>query len=131
MCSVHFQRFVYWVGVVFVHVVCTQCVVVWSQRMDVWDFVFMYWLHKAHCHLLLGPGFRSTSPLRSSRATSQPAGYRRLGAEKTADLGPPFGGQGEGVVICPPPPFGRSTPTAHRPPYLEQSLRLNWASATC
>ena len=98
VCSAHFQRFVYWVGVMFVHAMCTQCVVVWLQRMVVWDFVFMYWLHKAHW----GRGFRSTSPLRSSRATSQPAGGRRLGAEKTADLGPPFGGQGEGVVICPP-----------------------------
>ena len=74
LCSAYFQRFVYWVGVMFVHVMCTQCVVVWLQRMDVWDFVFMYWLHKAHCHLLPGDGFRSTSPLRSSRATSQPAG---------------------------------------------------------
>ena len=56
----------------------------------------MYWLHKAHCHLLLGPGICSTSPLRSSRATSQPAGGRNLGAEKTANLGSPFWGQGEG-----------------------------------
>ena len=102
MCSAHFQRSVHWVSVMFVHVMCTQCVVVWLQRMDVWDFVLMHWLHKAHCHLLLGPGFRSTSPLRSSRATSQPAGGRRLGAEKTADLGTPFGGKGEGVVIYPP-----------------------------
>ena len=31
MCSAHFQVFVYWVGVMFVHVMCTQCVVVWLQ----------------------------------------------------------------------------------------------------
>ena len=86
VCSVHFQEFVYWVGVMFVHVTCTQCIVVWLQRIDVWDFVFLYWLHKEHCQFLPGPGFCSTSPLRSSRATSQPAGGRRLGAEKTANF---------------------------------------------
>ena len=79
---------------------CTQCVVVWLQHIYVWDFVFMYWLHKEHCHLFPGPEFFSTSPLRSSQATSLPAGGRRLGA-KTANVGPPFGRQGEGVVICP------------------------------
>ena len=91
--------------------------VLWLQRIDVCDFVFMSWLHKEHRHLLPGPGFRSTSLQRSSRATSQPAGDRRLGAEKTADLGPPLGGQGEGVVIC--PLFGRGTPTSNRPLRLE------------
>ena len=90
VCSAHFQEFVYWIGVIFVHVMCTQCVVMWLQRTDVWDFVFMYWLHKDHCQFLPGPLFCSMSPLRSSRATSQPAGGRRLGTEKTANLGPPF-----------------------------------------
>ena len=28
VCSAHFQKFAYWVGVMFVHVMCTQCVVV-------------------------------------------------------------------------------------------------------
>ena len=102
VCSAHFQKFAYWVEVMFVHVMCTQCVVGWLQRMDVWDFVFMYCLHKALCHLLPIPGFCSTSPLMSSRAISQPAVGRRLGAERTANLIPPFGRQGEGVVISPP-----------------------------
>ena len=87
VCSAHFQKFVYWVGAMFVHVMCTQCIVVWLQRMYIWDFVFMYWLHKAHCQLLPGPGFCSTSPLRSSRAASQPAWGRRLSAQKMANLG--------------------------------------------
>ena len=35
LCSVHrahFQEFVYWVEVMFVHVMCTQCVVVAAYR---------------------------------------------------------------------------------------------------
>ena len=63
---------------------------------------------RSTCHFLQGPGFCSTSPLRSSRATSQSAGGRRLGTEKTLDLGPPFGGQGGVVVICPTSPTSYS-----------------------
>ena len=31
VCCAHFQEFVYWVGVMFVHVMCTQCVVMCTQ----------------------------------------------------------------------------------------------------
>ena len=121
LCSAHFQKFVYWVGVMFVHVMSTQCVVVWLQRMDVWDFVFMYWLHKAHCHLLPGPGFRSTSPLRSSRATSQPAGAGGWAPKKRRIWASLSGGRVKEWWFA--FPFGRGTPTAHRPPHLEPFSR--------
>ena len=49
----------------------------------------------------------------------EPAGRRpEAGRRKTANLGPPFWGQGEGVVIY--PSFRRGTPTANGPLRLEQ-----------
>ena len=115
-------------GVMFVHVMCNQCVVVWLQRIDVWDLVFMYWLHKDHCHLPPGPGFCSTSPLRSSWATSQPAGG--WAPKKKENFGPHFGWQGEGVIN---PLFWEGYPTVHRPPHLAHLHRmpqLHWCKTS-
>ena len=52
----------------------------------------------------------------------QPAG-RGLGTEKTVDLGPLFGGQGEDEVICPP--------FRMRYPNLEQATTFGVTSVLC
>ena len=73
------------------HLICTQCVCVVLHLIEV--CVRLIWvLQSPHIHTT-GPGFTSTSPAWSRIANFIPARSRGRPAEKTAVLGPPFGGQ--------------------------------------